>query len=467
MNRPAIIGWCAAVLPMAFAPLLAVAQNWAPVGVPGTVLHIRSMATNADGNALYFGGTIPMEGDWSNWWLTNSVVRYTGDQWDTLGVLNGDVRAVIVHNDTLFAGGHFWEVSGQPCGGIVFHDGTQWVPAGNLQSKVSRLRSIDGVLYATGSFQMADGVPAPGVARWTGQQWMGVGQIDHSGTSIHVVDIAGYDGTLVMVSPVAVDGIRGFFQLQGDDWLPLGPGIQGGLSGAGCLMVYQGDLYVSGQFSPLQGNAGKDIMRWDGDSFHGLGAGLQATLGDDATICTGQVMRVHDGLLWVGGGFYYAGGVPANGLATWDGSRWCGVPGDFIGSGSGIMDMAFYQDTLFTALSGTSVDGIDVQGAAKFIGSSYMDECGAAIGVDEVALPDIGLCLFPNPTWGPLHIRVENDGPHVLRVLDIAGRTVRVMFRSSVARMYMLDLSHLAIGTYSVEVTDGRGKRNLRMVVRE
>jgi hypothetical protein len=132
------------------------------------------------------------------------------------------------------------------------------------------------------------------------------------------------------------------------------------------------------------GNAGRDIMRWDGTQFQPVGGGLQRNLGDNSGFSDVRGMEEHNGVLYVGGGFRYAGGVPAYGVAGWDGTQWCGVPGN-LSDGSGHLGvgqggMAFYQDTLFVAC-GYLADGDSVYLAAKFVGTSYADSCSGPVGV--------------------------------------------------------------------------------------
>ncbi len=435
------------------------AQHWTAAGIPGNQALIRAVATNAAGDTIYYGGVIPLNGDFSNWWLTNSVMRYADGQWDTLGVIPGDVKTLLVHRDTLFAGGDFEEASGNPCAGIAFHDGEAWQPYGDLAARVYRLRTINGELYAVGAFQAADGGPAPGIAKRVGGQWVGIGQIA-SPSFAPVVDIASYNGELVMTSVASVNGIRGIHHLVGNDWVPLGPGIQGGLSGAGRLAVYQGDLYVTGQFSPDQGNAGKEIMRWDGASFHPLGSGLQFVLGSNSSTCSGLAMLVHDGLLWVGSGCRYAGGVPAMRMATWNGNEWCGVPGNLASS---VKEVAFYRDTLFVGLIGDTADGMYVNGAAKFIGDSYVGECGLWAGVQERPTPTF--TLYPNPTNGLLQVEAQGMRPRTWRLTDALGREV-LHGRPPTTGPFVVDLGTLGSGLYHLVVEDAQGMRHARAVYR-
>ena len=175
-------------------------------------------------------------------------------------------------------------------------------------------------------------------------------------------------------------------------------------------------------------------------------------------------MTVHNDLLWVGSGCNYAGGVPARGLATWDGTQWCGVPGD-LGGETGVRDFAFYQDTLFLAF----ISGFGpMSGAAKFIGDSYVGECGLWVGLEEEVVHMPSFTLHPNPTHGLLQVELHGLRPRDLFVSDALGRAVlhqRVPHSNTGPQP--LDLAPLSPGAYLVTVVDEQGMRYTQRVVRE
>lgn len=297
------------------------AQTWTTVAAPGYVLNIQQFYANAARDTIYCGGAIGMDGT-SDFGHTNPVLRYTQGHWDTLGVLWGQIHTMVLYRDTLIAGGNFHTASGTPCEGIAYYDGVQWQPYGDLERSVRRLRVFDNELYAVGGFDLADGQPAPGVAKRVGNSWQPVGWFNNQGS---IIDIAKFNGNLVVIGNVDMDEGRGIAEWNGTTWELLGPGILGGFSGGQCLAVYQDQLYVGGQISITAGNAGQNIMRWDGEQFHSLGQGIQWWAGNTSAIATVLNMVEHNGKLFVGGGFRAAGGVEAMGLATWDGAEWCGV----------------------------------------------------------------------------------------------------------------------------------------------
>ena len=76
--------------------------------------------------------------------------------------------------------------------------------------------------------------------------------------------------------------------------------------------------------------------------------------------------------LYVGGTFPYAGGVVANSIAKWDGSRWAALDGGIEG---GVRALVVYDDgggpALYAAGHLSRAGDLDVQGIAKWDGSSW------------------------------------------------------------------------------------------------
>jgi hypothetical protein len=83
-------------------------------------------------------------------------------------------------------------------------------------------------------------------------------------------------------------------------------------------------LYAGGSFTTIGGVAANGIARWNGSRWSALGSGI-------ATGFVTTLAAFDDGLvsaLYVGGTFFSAGGVVGTAsIARWDGSRWSAVGG--------------------------------------------------------------------------------------------------------------------------------------------
>jgi hypothetical protein len=109
-------------------------------------------------------------------------------------------------------------------------------------------------------------------------------------------------------------------------WGPLGSGIGANGRVFGVLAVGS-DVYISGEFTTIDGVAASGIARWDGHAWHALGSGLTGGAGGDDLVW-------FNGALHVIGKFTAAGGVPAVNVARWDGASWSAL-------GSGIPDYPY------------------------------------------------------------------------------------------------------------------------------
>lgn len=421
--------------------------------MPGSANTLQEVYATPDQDTLYYCGTLQLND--VSWWASNSIMRLTAQGWDTIGVVHGIVYSVVHWHDTLVVGGAFTSVNDSPYTYLAAYVNNEWIRFGSVEDpSVRKLRVINDELYAVGGFQRIDGdTTVVGIAVRKGGRWHRVG---NSAAQLDPVmlDVTASDGSLAVIGTVGNEVGRGIMQLVDSTWQLIGPGIQGGLSGAHSIMEYQGDLYVGGQLRMGEGNAGQDIMRWDGNQFHPLGSGLQRNLGDIATFSDCRAMQVHDGLLFVGGGFRFAGGIPADGVAVWDGSQWCGVPGTLTQGTDYVKSIAFYQDTLFVAC-GWLADGDSVNQAARFIGTTYVDSCTGPLSVLEPSSPST-FFIYPNPANEQVMIDLspETRGAVLVDITDALGRTVwRTPWRNQ-----PVDVRPLPTGVYQITLRDEQGR---------
>jgi hypothetical protein len=428
-------------------------SQWASAEMPGLpVGFLRQVYASPTHDTIYFAGLVSMTGISQDWQETNSILRYTNGQWDTLGVINGQVMTVVHYRDTLLAGGaYFLSCSNVPCSQVAYWDGNAWLPYGEFGTyHVRKLRVLDGELYAVGAFHEVDGQPASGVAKRMGNRWEPVGEMD----SGDLRDIAKYDGKLVVIGNITFPNGRDIAQWDGNEWTLLGPGLIHLLAGPLCLAVYEGDLYVGGKLPIVHPhNPGQNIMRWDGTQFHALGQGIQRWLGDIQSTATVLDMVEHGGKLFVGGGYRAAGGIEALGLATWDGVEWCAVQGDFQASG-GIWSMDFYHDTLFVA-TGQHLDGQFVNGAAKFTGVQYEEQCSGPADIASDLLNEDPQ-IYPNPACTYTSFTWEGSGNIEHQLFDSTGRMIRYGSAIGTGEV-IIPLDGVPPGLYQLRISSSKG----------
>jgi len=137
----------------------------------------------------------------------NRVAEWNGSSWSALGNgvngTNAEVVVLLVNGSTVFAGGQFSEVCGNPActlgnsfaNNVAEWNGSSWSALGNgMDGPVGSLSVNGSTLYAGGVFTHACGNPGCSsgntivnrVASWNGSSWSALG----SGTSGNVVALA-------------------------------------------------------------------------------------------------------------------------------------------------------------------------------------------------------------------------------------------------------------------------------------
>ncbi|MFI4916380.1 MAG: GC-type dockerin domain-anchored protein [Phycisphaerales bacterium JB060] len=387
-------------------------QAWSALGdgIDGFRPSVRALEVFDDGSgrALYIAGTF----DGAAGLPALNIARWDGDAWSTLGdgVLGGSgsiINALAVFDDgrgpALYAGGLIGAVTveGRPVAvnGVARWDGTSWSPLvgpdGTPGVQGGRVESLavhdDGsgpALYVGGNFDTAGGEPVNNIARWDGTAWSRV----YLGTNGPISRLASYDGQLYAGGSFAVaSGVlaSNLVRWDGSRWHPvagpLGEGVSGWDDPVHMLdVVDAGDgpvLLVGGQFNEAGGVPAHGIAQWDGVRWSALGDGLGGT-STTRSARTAVVFNSGGGDEVVAGGYFgTAGGEPANNLARWNGSAWSplGVRG-----GQGLPREASAVATfdegdgpaLFVAGDFEYINGVEMNGIARWDGAGWSPLAG-------------------------------------------------------------------------------------------
>lgn len=83
---------------------------------------------------------------------------------------------------------------------------------------------------------------------------------------------------------------------------------------------------------------------------------------------------------------------------------------------------------------------------------------GSGAGIEE---NDFSMTMYPNPTNGMLNFNFENNEADIIVISDMSGKTVETVMVNS-AMNVEADFSHLAGGTYMIEVKDASGVSLIR-----
>lgn len=394
------------------------------------------------------------------------LLGYHGGQWDTLGWFGNQVKTAIVYHDTLIVAGGFDFMENNTIGQIACYVDGIWHPYGDFVDGFSggliqRLRIVDGVLYAMGLYDTADGQLCKGLAQRIGGHWEPVpawAELDLNAEP-WLSDIIRYQGKLMVSGNFYTTGfaLSDLAQYNGTTWVSTCNGcFAGGQDGVAALREYQGFLYAAGIFFYATGNAGQGIMRWDGAQWYPLKPPEEGVLQNinysDQYSPSIFDMQVHDGLMYIGGGFKFVDHVatPA-GICAWDGTDFCVLEGEPFSDS--YAPFTFFQDTLYGG-TGSGAPDITMRGIVRYLG----ELCANTIGVEEHAAV-VEPLQFAWSTTGELAVLGLEDGPHQIEVYDAQGRLVldrqvqskagrsdAVQFSQCEAAVYLVVVNHERTG---------------------
>ncbi|HSG99599.1 MAG TPA: hypothetical protein VLB27_06090, partial [candidate division Zixibacteria bacterium] len=192
-----------------------------------------------------------------------------------LSGFDGAVRALIVFNGDLIAGGEFTEVDSITASGIARWDGTEWHSlTSGVNGIVYALEIYNSDLIVGGTFSTAGGVAAANIASWDGSNWsalsLGVDQQGVRALTVYNTDLI-VGGLFRNAGGSPADRIASW---DGASWSPLGLGTD---DGVWSLTVYNSELIAGGRFVTVDGdtlNPVNYIARWNGSAWNSLGVGV-------------------------------------------------------------------------------------------------------------------------------------------------------------------------------------------------
>jgi len=268
--------------------------------------------------------------------------------------LDGAVADAVFLDGDLVVGGNFEKTRhGSPVANVARWNGDVWEPMGEgLDGEVRALHLHDGTLYAAGLFTHSGSTPVLHVAAWTGTGWQDLDR----GTSHGVLDLVSFEGSLVAAGLfVEAGGVPAakVARWDGSAWAPLGTGLDGAVL---ALEPQHGSLYAGGYFTHAGSVEARHVARWDGDAWHPLGEGVNAAV---------FALTAHGDDLVVGGAF---GGVPGSPgrphVGRWDGAAWHPLG---VGIDDWVLALASWNGELFAG--GSTYDLLAFDGSSWTTGS--------------------------------------------------------------------------------------------------
>ena len=214
------------------------------------------------------------------------------------------------------------------------------------------------------------------VARWDHGEWLqvGAGLAYMNNLNDEVRCALSWDGDLFIGGnntgmrsrSYGIDDCNGTVIYDGADIVPLRPCV----SPVNAATVYQGQLYIGGEFNPGGDFHLSRLARRVGDDWEGMGHGLsygsyQGRVNDFAQ---------WQGLLVIGGYFSDADGLACDNLVAWDGSFFSLVDDvDFSGD---VNAVEVFAGDLIVAGNFSQIDGASYGRIARWDGESWDDMAG-------------------------------------------------------------------------------------------
>jgi hypothetical protein len=159
----------------------------------------------------------------------------------------------------------------------------------------------------------------------------------------------------------------------------------------------------------------------------------------------------HNKLLF-SGEFHYAGGVPIEHIAQWNGHQWCGSGADFD-SENAVTSLTTWRDTLYIAGGFDAINGVHMQQVAQWVGGDFDAVCSPSVGLPE-SKPTRTLpvqLMDAEGVWS-----VPTIVGQQLLVTDALGRAVVAQTQHANGNT-LVDLRKQAAGLYVVRVIDATG----------
>lgn len=341
--------------------------SWSVVGseLSGSVGDLAVIGTD-----IYACGLLILRGNLN----PTYVAKWDGAKWSALGSdVNSEVFALAAVGTDLYAGGQFTSAGGSSARFIAKWNGTSWSPlAEGVRSDIDdrivdvfALATNGSDLYVGGDFILAGGLSANMVAKWNGAAWSVLG--DGPGGAVESIVANGND---IYAGGVfnAAGGTRAskIARWDGAKWSALGNGV-GRIEEVHAMALSGGMLYAGGQFSTAGEVNANNIALWNGDKWSALGSGLSGCNGANCAPSV-KAIAVKGTDVYAGGTFTTAGGVPANGIAKWDGTSWSALGSGIDGE---VKALAFVGSDLYVGGFFNAAGGVAASKIARWNGTNW------------------------------------------------------------------------------------------------
>jgi hypothetical protein len=445
------------------------AQHWQKL-LDGPNNYPLSIYSDTSFDELYIGGHFT-EVDSIRMW---GIASWDGSRWDSLGCGIDDssytnapftVSTMAHYGGYMYVGGNFLRAGNlSNTFAIARWDGLQWssVPQGRPNNAVDQLYVHNNDLYACGYFDSIGSVAANGIAKWDGVAWQSIGTnyafADNSGYGISSCIF--YNGSLY-VAGMFTDPLGNTCRIakwNGSNWQFMANAVQGTIAVVSDLEVYNNKLYVSGLFYASDGNAGNSIISWNDTAWCAVGGSVQIGVNAFPKV---KDLCIHNGQLYCVGNFQKIGGVPALGLARWDGSQWCSFGAVFNSPFQQYLGadlIAFYDDTMYVGGGFQYADTTATNFIVKWLGGNFIDSCGSITTGVEQYHERFKYSIFPNPASDRISLQIDRAEESECIIINTVGQEV-MRVKSGESNHFDFSVASLECGVYFFQYQENNGRK--------
>lgn len=423
--------------------------------------------------------------------------------YDLAGGLDNTVNVIVADtvSQVVYVGGSFNNsISGVSCSGVAMwingFAGWDWAPVGTgVNGEVTALMLHNNKLYVGGNFTQAGSVAAKNVAVYDIAlgQWQAMGQLDST-----VRAFAVYNGSVY-----AAGTFTGYFsKWNGTAWQDIAQGYLYGQE-ARTLEVWDNKLVIGGNFELATGALRRHVATYDGTYMGTMGMGTLTPVND---------FEAHNGKLYAACDLYFQS--DSAGLCFFDSNDWqvelkpnmqmiamfngvairkiCSkgnalvAAGDFncgggmtYGNNLMLVEKQTYDTTTYTIVSPLLVtdagvndvvlSGNNLYFGGNFVTNMYTDTLNhvgylemLATGINDEPVKSVKLNVYPNPAHDVVRIETGSMAMHVVELIDLTGKTVVKV--NATGATQNISTQHLPAGIYTVRVITNNGVGVSRLV---
>lgn len=366
------------------------AQKWTiPCRLEAEAPNGPVYALHSHDSTLYIGGSFSRIGPTT---AANVCALNTKDgRLTPMGAgMNNAVYAISSNGNNVYAGGAFTQAGGSAASHIARWNGTAWsAMTSGTNANVRSIIATSEAIFIGGTFSSSGGVSTNCVAQWRNGEWRNMAEGMSNDSLPFVYAMAQVGGRVVGGGRFNSAGTSNAFNVAGWDtlrteWSALGETVRRNYNGADgpifTMALHGDDLYIGGDFANAGGVAALRVARYNRKSerWSSLGTGIS---GSGAFVRALAVTSTGD--LYVGGIFEQAGGIPARGIARWNGTAWSAVSGGVDGTTPYVFALQEMNDDILVGGAFSTAGGLPSPKIARWkTGSSTWEAIGGGITGD-------------------------------------------------------------------------------------